>query len=166
VSPKPSAAEAEEHVVYEVEAMCRAAARYAQEWDERVNQATPSGYQDAVFFLEAALLHARTLIITFGFPDDKARDVTAALGLPDQEAPFREALKPLGLSAGQVYGQLSELIAHIGGQRWDAPLGIQMHRPVGVATTVLDALHACGATSNLALAAAVQAEQTTLSGYR
>jgi len=160
--PTPTQAQAEEHVTYEIEAMSRGAARYAREWDERVNMATPSGYEDAVFFLEASLLHARTLVITFGFPDDKARVVTAALGLQNDEQSFKDALAPLGITAGQAYGQLSELLAHIGRQRWDAPLGIHMHQPVRVADTVLKALVAGGARSNAVLAQAIDTETTRL----
>jgi hypothetical protein len=160
--PIPTQAQAEEHVTYEIEAMSRGGARYAQEWDERVNQATPSGYEDAVFFLEASLLHARTLVIAFGFPDNKARAVTTALGFSNDEQAFKDGLAPLGITAGQTYGQLSELLAHIGRQRWDTPLGVHMHRPVCVADTVLDALAACGAKSNAVLARVIQAEKDRL----
>lgn len=142
--------------------MSRGAVRYAQEWDERINQATPSGYEDAVFFLEASLLHARTLVITFGFPDEKARAITAVLGLGNDEQAFKGALAPLGITAGQAYGQLSELLAHIGRQRWDAPLGVHMHQPVRVADTVLSALEACGANANAVLAGVIEAEQDRL----
>jgi hypothetical protein len=165
VPPAATQGDAEKHVTYEIEAMTRGAVRYAQEWDERVNQATPSGYQDAVFFLEASLLHARSLVITFGFPDDKARAVTAALGFSNDEQAFKDALAPLGITAGQSYGQLSELLAHIGRQRWDAPLGIRMHQPVRVAATVLDALEACGAKSSTALAGVIEAEKNRLQPY-
>lgn len=161
----PTQLQAEEHVSYEIEAMTRGAVRYAQEWDERVNQATPWGYEDAVFFLESSLLHARTLVITFGFPDEKARAVTAALGLGNGEQGFKAALAPLGITAGQAYGQLSELLAHIGRQRWDAPLGIRMHQPVRVSAIVLGALEAYGAKSNNALASVIETEQDRLQQF-
>ena len=103
-----------------------------------------------------------TLVITFGFPDDKARAVTAALGLSNDEQAFKDALAPLGITAGQSYGQLSELLAHIGRQRWEAPLGIHVHQPARVAATVLEALEACGAKSSTALARVIEAEKDRL----
>ena len=166
MSRKPSAAEAEEQLVYEIEAMCRGRGPLRPGVGRACDLATPSGYEDAVFFLEAALLHARTLIITFGFPKDKDEKVTEALALTVDTPAFCEAFMPLGLSPKHVYGHSSELIVHIGGQRWTAPFGVHMHRPVRVAVTVLDSLQASGACiSNAAIAAVVQAERVTLAGY-
>lgn len=157
VAASPTKADAETHVVYEIEAMCRAAARYSVEWGSTVNLATPSGWEDAVFFLEAALIHARALVMAFGYPGRAERRLVRALGTPKgHEKPFRAGFSHPTVKAEKAYGQLSELLAHIGEARWDAPLGVNVHQPIEVAYAVLDALDACGATSaNAAVKAAV-----------
>lgn len=76
----PTLAEVEEHIVYEIEAMCRAAARYAEEVGATVNQATPSDWRDAVFFLEASLIHARNLVMLFGYPGKGERQFSGLSG--------------------------------------------------------------------------------------
>lgn len=159
----PTRVQAEEHVVYEIEAMCRAAARYAEEWGATVNMATPAGYQDAVFFLEAALLHARTLVMAFGYPDKRARRLVKALGVKKgHEKSFRDGFSHPTASSSKAYGQLSELMAHIGETRWEVPLEVHVHQPIEVAYSVLDALEACGATQNPVLKAAVDQERQVL----
>jgi hypothetical protein len=159
MASRPTRAQAEEHVVYEIKAMCQAAARYAEEW-EAINQATPTGWEDEIFFLEAALAHARTLVMAFGYPDSKAKNLVKALGVSDgYKKPFKQSFSdPSDPSAtsDEKYGQLSELLAHIGATRWNAPHGIKVHQPIEVANSVLDALQASGATNaNAAVKTAV-----------
>jgi hypothetical protein len=157
VFTQPTLADVEEHIVYEVEAMCRAAARYAEEHGATVNQATPSDWRDAVFFLEASLIHARTLVMLFGYPGKGERRVQRALGTPKgHKAAFIKAFSHPTASAQKAYGQLSELLAHVGATRWESPLTVEVHQPVEVAISVLDALDASGISGcNAAIGAAV-----------
>jgi hypothetical protein len=144
-------------VVYEIEAMCRAAARYAEDWGAKLHQATPWGWEDAVFFLEASLGHARALVMAFGYPGRNERRLVKALGIPKgYEKTFRQGFSHASVTTDRAHGQLSELIGYIGQARWDAPFGIDVHQPVEVAYSVLDALDSCRATTvNAALKAAV-----------
>ena len=153
----PTLADVEEHIVYEIEAMCRAAARYAEEVGATVNQATPSGWRDAVFFLEASLIHARSLVMLFGYPGKGERKVLRALGAPKgHKAAFIAGFSHPSASAKKAYGQLSELLAHVGATRWESPLNVDVHQPVEVAASVLDALEDAGITGcNAAIKAAV-----------
>jgi len=147
-SNRPGRSEAERHVVYEIEAMCRSAARYAEEWGSQVNLATPAGWEDAVFFLEASLLHARTLVMLFGYPKAAEFEILSALALPEgiRDA-FRAAFSHPEIAVGEAYGQLSELVAHVGAARWDAPLGLGVQQPLELAYSVLNALDSSGATA-------------------
>lgn len=107
--------------------------------------ATPMGFHDAVFFLEAALGHARTLITTFGFPDKAERRLVETLGVVKGFVEhFRRESEAGGLSSGQLYGQLSELVGHVGPIRWNTPASVEAHRPIAVATAVLNGLAATG----------------------
>lgn len=153
----PTLDDAEKHIVYEIEAMCRAASRYAEEVGATVNQATPSDWHDAVFFLEASLIHARSLVILFGYPGKKERGLLRVLGLPKgHRKAFQSGFSHPTASASKAYGQLSELIAHVGATRWEAPLNVDVHQPVEVAVAVLDALENCGvADKNAAIRSAI-----------
>jgi hypothetical protein len=153
----PTLVDVQPHVVYEIEAMCRATARYAEEVGATVNQATPSDWRDAVFFLEAALIHARTLVMLFGYPGRRERAVLRALGAPKGHASaFISGFSHPSAPAKKAYGQLSELVAHVGAARWQAPVQVDVHQPVEVAISVLDALEASGITAaNAAIKAAV-----------
>lgn len=155
----PTLADVEPHIVYEIEAMCRAAARYAEEVGATVNQATPSDWRDAVFFLEASLIHARTLVMLFGYPGKGERKVLRALGAPKgHKEAFIAGFSHPSATANKAYGQLSELLAHVGTTRWQAPLQVDVHQPVEVTIAVLDALEDSGVSGcNAAIRGAIDA---------
>lgn len=162
----PTREQAEQHVVYEIEAMSKAAVRYLETVEGPMKDATPHGITDAVFFLEAALGHARTLIMTFGFPSKAERRVPRALGLGKGFVDkFRPASGLGDLTANQLYGQLSGLVGHIGPIRWNTPDVVDAHRPADVAKSILDGLDAAGVSDeSTAVADAIHEARRRLDG--
>lgn len=128
----------ENDLAYEIRAMCRAALRYVEDWGG-TDYATPPDYPDAVFFLEAALLHARCLL---SFLVAGRYEITPEMvGLEKVPTDIKERFEHLyGLHGGVALDRLNVFLAHLSPRRRQPMEAVEIHQPLAMARALLTIL--------------------------
>ncbi len=138
-SPQNPATDAH-HLAYEIEALARAAKRYSETWDE-TQGATPPELPDAIFYLEASLLHARNLLEVL--LDGSSAVNLGDLGLhsvPDTATIKSEIRRVFGVQGGRIYGDLSTHLVHLSPKRKIMAPTTNIDEPRRLATTIITML--------------------------
>jgi hypothetical protein len=130
----------EDHFAYEIRALCRSARRYRDEVPA-ADKATPPHYPDAVFFLEASLMHGRNLLefLKKGRWVMKPADV-GITALPTNVDALFTASYGDGKTIEKAYGGLCAFIDHLSPKRVSYGPEWVIHDPVRLAKSLLDVL--------------------------
>jgi hypothetical protein len=130
----------EDHFAYEVRALCRSAKRYRDEVPA-ADKATPPSFPDAVFFLEASLVHARNLLefLKRGRWALKPPDVGVPT-LPSNVNAVFSASYGGGRTINAAYSELCAFLDHLSPARVSYGPTWAVNDPVRLARALLDVL--------------------------